>query len=278
MIHDYKTIELFGKTLFTWVSLETPLVGEFPIPENQACFAYIWEAESGVLSVDPGHMILSKCNYYAADQIAHQDRGKVSSLIVHFHKDVLKKVYENELPPFIKPLEEPSFQYYVQKAASELVKGYFSGLLPHFKHQNLIQEDMLVLKLKEIIMLLAQTKDSPQIIEIVRSLFTERTFTFKEIIEANICNPLSIEQLAMLTNNSVSTFKREFKKIYHTTPNAYFIEKRLEKVAEKLLISDESISNIGYDCGFNSATHLSRVFKAKYGLSPSEYRMSLSVQ
>lgn len=107
----------------------------------------------------------------------------------------------------------------------------------------------------------------------MRSLFSQREFTFKEIIDAHICEPVSLEQLAALTHHSLSSFKREFKKVYGDTPAAYIMEKRVEKVAAQLLLSDESISSIGYQCGFKSAAHLTRAFKKKYALTPKEYRL-----
>lgn len=121
-----------------------------------------------------------------------------------------------------------------------------------------------------------QTKSSPQVIDIVRSLFSERVFSFKEIIDAHICLPVSVQNLAQLTNMSLSTFKKEFKNIYNSTPSVYIIDKRTEKVANLLKLSNEPISEIGYQCGFNSLSHLSRVFKSQYGVSPTENRLNFS--
>jgi transcriptional regulator GlxA family with amidase domain len=109
-------------------------------------------------------------------------------------------------------------------------------------------------------------------VEIVRSLFSERIFGFKEIVEANIYEPVAMERLAALTNHSLTSFKKEFKRIYNTTPGAYIIRKRVERVADLLTFSDEDICRIGYQCGFTSPAHLSRVFKSRYGITPSEYR------
>ena len=79
----------------------------------------------------------------------------------------------------------------------------------------------------------------------------------------------------MLTNQSVSSFKRTFKKHYNSTPGAYLMHKRTEKVAQRLAMSDEPVSSIGYDCGFSSPAHLSRAFKQRYGVSPTQYRERL---
>jgi len=44
MIIDHKTIELFDKPLFTWVTIETPMKGPVPLPSD-ACFAYIVDGD-----------------------------------------------------------------------------------------------------------------------------------------------------------------------------------------------------------------------------------------
>ena len=41
-----------------------------------------------------------------------------------------------------------------------------------------------------------------------------------------------------------------------------------------LLVSDENISGIAYDCGFNSLAHFSKSFKEKYGETPSQFKLN----
>jgi len=225
MIIKHKTIELFGKTLFTWVTIKTPMRGAVPLP-SEACFVYILEAENQSLPekekiiVQAGQVILSLCGATAGRILSErgQEDGQLSSIIVHFHKDMLLKIYEHAPPPFWKELEAPLVQFIVQMAASELVKKYFEGVIHLFNNKVAVSEDILNLKLKEILLLLLQTKNSPQITQIMSRLFSERTFSFKEVVEAYISEPVSVEELAQLTNNSLSSFKREFKKIYATTP------------------------------------------------------------
>lgn len=281
MILSHETIELEGQTLFTWVKMKTPNETVVPIP-SEACFAYIVDGDNQSLASQPeikaesGRVILSLCGRTVGRMLAEQEAGEVSSIVVHFSRDILRKVYEDSKPPLWKELEAPVTTYIVQNAATELVKQYFDGLIHLFNNKAAVSDEILKLKLKEIILLLLQTENSKHVTSIMRSLFSERTFTFKEVIDAHICTPASVEDLAALTNNSLSSFKREFKKIYNATPGVYIIDKRIEKVAELLEVSDDSISNIGYECGFQSPAHLSRVFKSKYGLTPSNYRLNLS--
>jgi len=48
--------------------------------------------------------------------------------------------------------------------------------------------------------------------------------------------------------------------------------KLVEKAKNILLTTNSSISEVAYDLGFEYPNHFSKLFKAKIGMSPSEYR------
>jgi len=104
-------------------------------------------------------------------------------------------------------------------------------------------------------------------------LFSPTTYSFTQIIDAHIFSDLSTEDLAQLTNLSLSSFKREFKRVYNDSPANYIRNKKLEKAAELLVISPERITDIAYDTGFNDLAHFSKCFQEKFGTSPSGYRL-----
>lgn len=283
MVKSYECIELFDRPLFTQLSVETPTQDQLPLT-SEACYVYIVDSEGQTSTPSesfvalPGQVILSLCGFTVSQMISEQPKGSVDSIIVHLHREQLNNVFEGTKPALWKELESPVTQYLVQKAASELVQHYFDGIAQLFRNKAAITETILKLKLKELVLLLLQTGNSENIRKIVKSLFSERQFTFKELVDAYIYTLTSIKDLALVTNCSVSTFKRRFKEIYKTTPGAYIIDKRVEKVADLLKVSDEPIASIGYTCGFNSPEHLSRAFKKKFGVSPSAYRLSLSIK
>ncbi|MEM6813058.1 MAG: AraC family transcriptional regulator [Bacteroidota bacterium] len=283
MILEHKDIELFGKPIFSWVVLTTPNETDVPLP-SEACVAYISEGNGQSLFVQegvdatPGNVIVSVCGRTVGHMIAKQEPGKMSAIIAHFHQEQLQKIYKNSKPKLWNELEKPVTKFTVQQAATNLIVGFFEGIGNIFKNQEAITEDILCLKVQELILLLLQSESSPEIQLIINSLFSDRIFTFKETVDAYLFTPLSIQSLAVLTNKSLSSFKREFKRVYRTTPGAYIIDKRLERVAQLLSSSDDSITNIGYDCGFSSLEHLSRSFKSKYGVPPSKFRLDLTVK
>lgn len=281
MINKHQTIELFGQSLFTWIDISTPVEDELAIP-SAACFTYFVKGDDQVLSKQHSvsaisdHAVVSLCGMTLGKMLMEQEPGNVNSIIIHFHPEVLKAIYKNTKPPYWEEIAAPVTQIVVQMAANNLIQHYIEGIKRLFENKKALTEDILVLKLKEIILLLMQTDNLPKVTEIIRSLFSERTFNLKETVEAYLFTSASLEDLANLTNTSLTTFKREFTKIYQTSPHRYIMERRIEKVADLLKVSDESISSIGYDCGFSTPAHLTRVFKAKYDKTPSQYRLDFS--
>ena len=283
MIKHHEHISLLNLPLFTKISFSTPMDQALPLPAD-ACYTYIIEADGQIFSeakgitATSGQVILSLCGLTLGNILSHQPKGAISSVIVHFNPELLKYVFEGAPPSLWEELESPVTQYVVQTAADEFVKHYFDGVLQFFENRTALTDNILKLKLKEIILLLLRSDKAGSIRQIVKSLFSNRTFAFKELVDAHISSGATVENLAVLTNCSMSTFKRRFKEIYNTSPNRYMLHQRLERVSTLLKLSDQTISSIGYECGFSSPEHLSRAFKKKYKLTPTDYRMSFSVK
>lgn len=72
--------------------------------------------------------------------------------------------------------------------------------------------------------------------------------------------------------------RKLFKQELGVTPHRYLSDIRLQTAAENLALSDgsgSSISAIAHNCGFREPLYFSRMFRKKYGLSPSEYQARL---
>ena len=57
----------------------------------------------------------------------------------------------------------------------------------------------------------------------------------------------------------------------------YILRRRLEECSRSLVDDSQrgrTVTEIAFDCGFNSPTHFGRVFRARYGVTPREYRRS----
>ena len=104
------------------------------------------------------------------------------------------------------------------------------------------------------------------------SLLAALELYVKNYISKNYMDELRLPELANMAGMSPSAFSRFFK--LHTGRNIseYIIDLRLGYAARMLVDTAKSISEIGFDCGFNNLSNFNRIFKKKKGCSPSEFR------
>jgi len=280
MILEHIQFDLFEKKIFEKIVLTPPLKMQ-EMMQNEACFMYMINGEQEINSsiehwrLNSKEAVLMKCGLHFSEWLATAASDKCETIVVHLYHDVLKKIYEKELPGFIFNSAPVINETRSDKIVNdELIYHYIASMQFYFNNPTLVSDDLLVLKLKELILLLTKTENAASIQHLFAKLFTPREYTFKEVVDAHVTSNLSIEEMAQLTNLSVSSFKREFKKIFFDSPAHYIKSKRVERAAEMLLLSDKRISDIAFECGFNDQAHFSKSFQIKYGVTPSQFRMN----
>lgn len=92
------------------------------------------------------------------------------------------------------------------------------------------------------------------------------------LMEANIEEPLSLEELSQLAGLSQRHLQRLFREALEVTPSHYYLELRLRRARELLMQTQMSITNITVACGFQSACHFSKCYRALFGKPPSSER------
>ena len=93
-----------------------------------------------------------------------------------------------------------------------------------------------------------------------------------EYIDSNINQPLKLEDLAAMCNQSPNHFSLQFYKIMGLRPIAYLNRKRIERSQRQLISSPKCIKQIAYDTGFSSSAYFCRMFRSQMGVTPEEYR------
>ena len=72
------------------------------------------------------------------------------------------------------------------------------------------------------------------------------------------------EQLGISTRQ----LERLFGKYLNASPKKYFMEMRLERARHLLIQTEASVTDVAFACGFESAGHFSRVYRAAFGVTP----------
>jgi transcriptional regulator GlxA family with amidase domain len=92
------------------------------------------------------------------------------------------------------------------------------------------------------------------------------------LMEANIEEPLSTDEIAQLAGISRRQLERLFKQYLGSLPSRYYLELRLRRARQLLLDTNHSIVQVGLMCGFSSGSHFSTAFGALFGNTPREER------
>jgi len=95
-------------------------------------------------------------------------------------------------------------------------------------------------------------------------------------INSNLEKHISNVELSELCYLHPNHFVRFFKKKTGSTPQKYMMEQRVQRAKRLIEQTDLKFTDIAARVGFCDAPHLSKVFKSFYGLSPQEYRKTIT--
>jgi len=275
MILSRSTFKYHNQVLIEKVSIRPPFRYE-AIFQNSGCFIYFKDRGPKLLSAEnnvalgDNQAVLLKCGNHFLDLLRTKENDDVEAIVMHLFPEVLKKLYVGELPALVKQQTDNKRSDVV--ASSDVIARFVDSLEFYFQNPSLVNDDLLELKIKELILLLVQSKNVNSILELVTDLYTPKAVQMKEVINLHLFSNLKLEQLAKLCNLSLSSFKREFKKTYDDSPTNYIIGKKIEKAKELLRTTDLPISEVAYETGFQDQLYFTRLFKRKTGKTPSNFR------
>ncbi len=156
----------------------------------------------------------------------------------------------------------------------EYLEGYFHSMLTYFRSENRPPDHIMALKIKELLITIMNS--DPLLAGYFKSLSQSDRPSIRIIMENNFCYSLKLEDYATLCHRSLSSFKREFKELFNDTPGRWIVKRRVERSAHLLINSDLSISQVGFESGFEDLSHFSRAFKTQLGVSPTDYKKQLA--
>lgn len=150
-----------------------------------------------------------------------------------------------------------------------LLESCLNSLIPYFDMKE-IPETIISLKITEAINIL-RTIDK-NIDKVLANFEEPGKIDLAGYMEKNFMFNMPIEKFSYLTGRSLTTFKRDFKKIFNTTPQRWLTQKRLELAFYQLRENKKKPTEVFYETGFENLSHFSFAFKKKYGFSPADLK------
>lgn len=150
---------------------------------------------------------------------------------------------------------------------SPLLESFFASLLPYFELENKLPEKLVLVKIEEAIEILRSIDRN---IDSILSDFSESgKINLADFMEKNYMFNIPLEKFSYLTSRSLTTFKRDFKKTFHTTPQRWLTHKRLELAYYQLSEQQRKPVEVYYETGFENLPHFSNAFKKHFGYAPT---------
>lgn len=275
MIENRQYIDLNGRTIIEKLKVLLPL-RQNPIFQNEACFLYFNEGGASItaptekITIKESESVLLKCGTYFADLFQNIDSGICEVFVIHLFPDILEKVFKEEITYFVKQKKSDSYTFRISK--KNVIQHFMESLNFYFDNPEMAKEEILHLKIKELVLLLLHTEAANTIMELYSYLFTPQKASISEVIESHLYSNIGVDQMAFLAGQSLSTFKREFKKHFNDTPANYIRNKRMKKAASLLHNSSLTINEISFQLGYEDSSYFSRLFFKTYNVLPSSYR------
>lgn len=105
-----------------------------------------------------------------------------------------------------------------------------------------------------------------------KSAESRRILQVKQFILQHYAEPVRLEDIASVAGMTPSAFSRYFRQQTGRTVKDHLIDVRLGHAARMLVDTQADISEICYGCGFNNLSNFNRLFKARRGYAPREFR------
>jgi len=105
-------------------------------------------------------------------------------------------------------------------------------------------------------------------------LFHENLIEAAALMEANLEEPLTLDEIATLVGVSRRQIERLFKRYVGEVPTKYYLDMRLRRARGLLLQTSLSIMEVSVACGFQSPPHFSKCYRDLFGHTPSAERRS----
>ncbi|MDR6805996.1 AraC-like DNA-binding protein [Dyadobacter sp. BE34] len=214
-------------------------------------------------------VVLSTGNVLTSELLAGTDR--FTSILFYFSNQVFNRFlikYEHLLKQNTPKGDKQSFLIFRQDS---FIKHFIASLQIVLSNGGSLPAEIRLLRIEELLLYLLQSDPERfRAIEILTR--NKQQLQIKKVIESQIGQPTTVDDLAFLCHMSTSTFKRKFREIYHTSPQKWLLARRLELAADLLKSCDESPSGIYMKVGYQNHSSFSEAFRNHFGSTPSDFQ------
>lgn len=184
------------------------------------------------------------------------------SISILFPEQLLREFYASRIQNNV----EGKWQGHLALEKHSLLQSLFSSLKPYFEMHEELPPDLAKIKIAECLTVLDAC--NPQVQRLLSAFNEPGKVDLADFMEQHFLYNLPLKNFGYLTGRSLTTFKKDFKKVFKTTPGRWLTKKRLEYAHYQIAVKKRKPVEILIDAGFENLSHFSFAFKKEFGYSP----------
>jgi AraC-like DNA-binding protein len=225
------------------------------------------------VTAEPNSVILLKKGIYVMAEYFEDGLG-FEALMVFLPRKALKEFMAGQMAE--TPAERRDLPFLVFPA-SDLLTEFKTQYCGYFGRAFRGKEQLLSVKQQELLVLLANSGHGQEVMYFLRSAMNAEPEDLASIVKEYLLQPITLEEMAGLSNRSLASFKRDFQRYYQSPPRQWINRQRLEHARMLLDNTDEQVSDVALACGFESVSHFIRIFKKEFGVTPHVLRAKKAI-
>ena len=191
---------------------------------------------------------------------------RFESVTMSFSRSFLQGVYRSLSGDVVGAHVQRSRKAFLKMPVTDELKSLFENALEMLKTSSSLDRAWVNKELNEGLTCVLKADRS-----VYASIFDFASpwkIDLLEFMNENYMYRLSLKELANYTWRSLSTFKRDFKKLTDQTPERWIIDKRLDEAQRLLAHGCRRVSEVMAKVGITNQSYFSRAYKDKFGYTP----------
>lgn len=244
---------------------------------HKNCLMYVVQGRKGYSNVK---------DYYQSEKhqvlfirkggvILHQFKGPYRALIFMFEDNLIRDLLSEYPILLTAPIKDPDFNNkptITPLSSNPFVKSIFISSLDYLKDPTDESAISLEIKFKELVINILRNNNENTFTSYLSWLCNSSDASFIKLIRENSSYNFTTKELARVACMSQSTFKREFARIFATSPGKWLREQRIIRAIALLRNTQKSISEIAFDLGYSDTAAFSKAVKMATHINPTDYR------
>ena len=230
------------------------------------------DRDGNLTVVNAGEMVLlPKGIYFVSDFLSSE--GPFEALVTFFPDQMLEDWAGEPDEELATPEPRDNDPQPYRFSCPEGLAQFCRSMISIYQPPDRSNDPMTRGKLAEFLHWLGNSANGPAVKDAVQRLALRQRRSIMHLMRTNFDKPLGVEDYAYLSGRSVSTFQREFKRLYGSSPKKWLIEERLKKAEELFKTSNFSVAEVAAAVGYEDLSHFSKAFRKRFGHSPKQFAM-----